>query len=131
MLVVKRFSEWIKLKERLDATTNTSVAFKEGDIWWCAVGENIGVEVNGKNSPFSRPVFIYRKLSRSGFMAVPLSTVEKTGSWYINFTFKDKPITANIGQARVMSAARLYDKMGSLSDNDIDKIHIGFHKLYK
>ena len=24
-------------------------AIKEGEIWWCAMGENIGVEINGKN----------------------------------------------------------------------------------
>lgn len=46
----------------------------EGEVWWVAIGENVGVEINGKSRYFSRPVIVFRKLSHLGFMGIPLST---------------------------------------------------------
>ena len=60
--MLKRFLEWIGLKEKLHTADNKPPLFKEGEIWWSAIGENVGIEVNGKGKPFSRPVYIYKKL---------------------------------------------------------------------
>ena len=35
-----------------------SVSFKERDIFWVSIGQNIGYEQNGKSDIFSRPVLI-------------------------------------------------------------------------
>lgn len=32
--------------------------FTEGEVWWCSCGENVGIEINGKNKEFTRPVLI-------------------------------------------------------------------------
>ena len=69
----KHFWEWIELKERLHFVGNYP-PIKEGQIWWCAVGENIGAEINGKNHTFSRPVLIMKKLSQYSFMGIPLTS---------------------------------------------------------
>jgi hypothetical protein len=37
--------------------------FKEGDIWWCSIGMNVGVEIFGKGKYFARPVIIFKKFS--------------------------------------------------------------------
>lgn len=47
---MKRFLKWIGLKEKLDSIQIKPPFFKEGEIWWCRIGENIGVEINGKRS---------------------------------------------------------------------------------
>jgi len=125
----KQFRIWINLKESLH-NMNRLRAIHEGDIWWCALGENIGVEINGKNEVFSRPVLIFRKLSRYGFMGVPLTSQLHTGDWYVPFIFKGKTEVAALAQARVMSVARLYKRMGTIPDSDFVTIRQGFAKLY-
>ena len=69
----KDFDGWIRVKESLHFE-GTFRSIKEGEIWWCSVGENVGVEVNGKQELFLRPVLIMKKLSRFGFMAIPLTS---------------------------------------------------------
>lgn len=126
----KHFGEWIELKEKLHFG-NSAPKVSDGDIWWCGFGENVGIEINGKNSRFSRPVVIMKKLSRYGFMGVPLTSQEKTGTWYAEFEFLGKKEFAAVCQARVMSVSRLYTKIGQIPKSDLDTIKEAFHKLYK
>ena len=117
----EQFEEWIKVKEKLhfgEATPRIS----EGDIWWCSCGKNVGVEINGKSQLFSRPVFIYKKLSRLGFVGIPLTSQEKSGSWYVNFDFQNKRETAVLAQIRTFSVSRLTERMGKLDEIDILRI---------
>lgn len=94
------------------------------------MGENIGVEINGKNEVFSRPVLIFKRLSRYGFMGIPLTSQSHIGSWYVPFVFKDRLEVAVLAQARVMSVARLYKRIGTIPDSDFEMIQQGFAKLY-
>lgn len=126
----KRFVEWIGLKEKLHFG-NSAPRISEGDIWWCGLGENVGIEINGKSSRFSRPVLIMKKLSHQGFMGIPLTSREKTGSWYAKFEFLGKDEYAAVCQARVISSSRLYSKMGQIPKSDLDIVKTAFHKLYK
>ncbi len=125
----KHFDEWIDLKEKLHGM-NRLRTMHEGEIWWCAMGENVGVEINGKNGVFSRPVLIFKKLSRVGFMGIPLTSQMHEGDWYVSFVFRDKLQTAILAQARVMSVARLYQKMGDTTRGDFMKVRDGFARLY-
>jgi mRNA interferase MazF len=126
----KKFLEWIGLKEKIHNKKSVPLYFNEGEIWWCAVGENIGIEINGKGKLFSRPVFVYKKLSKDGFLGIPLTTQEKKGSWFIEIDFKDKKNFANLSQIKIFSSSRMYEKIGSLDDKDIIKIKNGFLRLY-
>ena len=117
----KDFAGWIKLKEKLHYDGSTP-RITEGDIWWCSCGENVGVEINGKNRLFSRPVLVYKKLSRYGFIGIPLTSQGKVGSWYVNFDFQNKKQTAVLSQIRTFSISRLSSRMGELDKKDIDKI---------
>ena len=105
----KHFEEWIILKKNLHNNAK-SPRIRDGEIWWCSFGENIGIEINGKSARFSRPVVIMRKLSSQGFMGIPLTSQEKSGSWYVAVTFRNKNIYAALCQARVMSVSRLHSK---------------------
>ena len=126
---IKRFNEWIKLKKILH-DRNRKTGFKEGEIWWCGCGENVGVEINGKNKLFSRPVLIFKKFNSVSFAAIPLTTKVKQGDWYEEFRFHNKSQYAALHQVRAMSAARLYDRIGQADDADMEKIRQGFHNLY-
>lgn len=125
----KRFGDWVELKEDLHNVGRVP-AVKDGEVWWCAMGENVGVEINGKSSTFARPVLIFKRLSRYGFMGVPLTSQAHEGSWYVPFVFQEKDQIAVLAQARVMSVSRLYRRMGTLPNSDLELIKDGFGKLY-
>lgn len=125
----KRFDEWNGLKKSLH-NMNHLRAVHEGEIWWCAMGENIGVEINGKSKVFSRPVLVFKKLSQFGFMGIPLTSQTHDGNWYVPFMFRGKKETAVLAQARVFSASRLYERIGMIPDSDLKIVKDGFAKLY-
>ncbi len=129
MVEEKHFDEWNEIK-KLRHSSGRIPVIKDGEIWWCAMGENVGVEINGKNESFSRPVLVLKKLSRFGFMGIPLTSREYEGSWYVGFVFRDKKQTAALAQARVMSVSRLYERMGVTTRGDFQKVKDGFGKLY-
>jgi len=51
---MKKHNEWNEVKKELDIQTK-KIIFKERDIFWTSIGENIGYEQNGKGEIFSRP----------------------------------------------------------------------------
>lgn len=94
------------------------------------MGENVGVEINGKNEVFSRPVLVYKKLSRFGFMGIPLTSQPHDGDWYVSFTFRGKTSIAVLSQARTLSVLRLYRRMGTIPETDFAAVARRFNKLY-
>lgn len=59
----KNFDDWMMVKKRIHYA-GVKRTFCEGEVWWCALGENIGVEINGKSATFARPILVLRKLSQ-------------------------------------------------------------------
>ncbi|MDO4889424.1 MAG: hypothetical protein Q4A25_01890 [Candidatus Saccharibacteria bacterium] len=64
------FDHWNEVKKKLHRKGNCP-PIKDGEVWWCGIGRNLGVEINGKSGQFSRPVVIMRKISHHSFMGVP------------------------------------------------------------
>lgn len=129
--MMKRFLEWIGLKERLHQAEHTPPLFKEGEIWWCYIGENIGAEVNGKGEQFTRPVLILRKYDRFSFFAIPLTTKNKIGTWYCSFTHNGKFQNAQLAQGRVISYKRLKEQVGKVDSLDYGRVCQAFINLHK
>lgn len=129
MSIIKGFFSWIQIKSRLHYREYELPFFSEGEMWWAHVGENVGFEVNGKGQQFTRPVVIFKKLSKYTFLAVPITTSQKQGSWYVSFYYRGKQ-TAVLSQVRVISSKRLREKMGLLANADFKKIRLKFKELY-
>ena len=129
------FERWNAIKQDIEEKGNAKLPrvpqITEGEVWWAACGKNLGAEINGKNKLFERPVVIMKKLSRYTFMAIPLTSKQKTGTWYVKFVFKEREEFAAVCQARTMSVFRLYRKIGMLPHNDLESIKQGFLTLYK
>lgn len=121
----KHFDEWNLEKQRLHFEGRRP-AVKQGEVWWCAVGQNVGVEIDGKGSRFVRPVLVYKKLSRLGFLGIPLTTQTHDGNWYVPFVFQSKQQFAVLAQARAFSILRIYRRMGTIPENDFDLVIDGF-----
>ena len=126
----KDYKTWMGVKAGIH-NENTIRSIKEGDVWWAAVGENVGTEIDGKNSRYSRPVVILRKHNNLTFTAVPLTSKKHTGTWYQDFIFQDKTQTAVLVQTRVMSVARPYTRIGRLSKGDLNKIKEAYIDLIR
>lgn len=102
----KNFDEWNQIKKTLEIKRKI-ILFKEGDVWWCALGVNIQDESCGKGLQFSRPVLILKKLSKTSFIGLPLTTQKKSGSWFSNVTILDIRRYVLLHQIRTLSTHRL------------------------
>jgi mRNA interferase MazF len=129
--MIKRFQEWVGLKSRLHGLAFENIPlFKEGQIWWCSIGDNVGSEINGKDGHFVRPVLILKKFDAELFFGLPLSTQIKKGTWQTPIVFKDKEQAILLHQGRTLNSKRLQHLMGNIRMNDLEKVKTGFHRLY-
>jgi mRNA interferase MazF len=117
----KDFDEWNGVKKKLN-TQRRDLLFKEGEIWWCSLGLNIGEEVYGKGRSFRRPVVILKKLSHNSCVVMPTTTKQHRGTWYhhLNIGKKDRWIMLN--QIRFISANRLYVRESILLPGDFTEM---------
>ena len=122
--------DWTLLKWQIHSAATKIRHFSEGDIWCTAIGENVGVEINGKSKLFSRPVLVFKKLSRLGFLGIPMTTQEHAGVWYVRIRFRERIIRAALSQIRVFSVQRLYNRMGQIDETDMQKIKTRLANLY-
>ena len=128
--MLKRFLEWIRVKEKIHFHDNKPPFFKEGEMWWVYMGDNVGSEINGKGDKFTRPVVIYKKLCDKIFLAIPVSTKKKSGTWYVPFIQSGINEVALLAQVRVLSYKRLKEKIGEVDESDMSNIISGFNALY-
>ncbi len=129
--MIKRFKEWIVLKEKLHTVSyNKTPYFKEGEIWWCSIGDNVGSEINGKSGYFSRPILVFKKFNKNLFFGIPLTSKPKMGTWFVGISFLNKTQTIVLSQARTLDAARIKDLIGQCDESDFEKIKAGFSQLY-
>jgi mRNA-degrading endonuclease toxin of MazEF toxin-antitoxin module len=129
--MIKRFLEWIEVKTKTHNTIRTPPLTKEGDIWWAKIGDNIGQEINGKGNNFVRPVYMYKKLSNTLYMIIPMTSKIKTGSWYVSIFQNNKEVTLCLHQMRVVDYKRLMNKIGEVDEADTYNIYKAFVSLYK
>jgi hypothetical protein len=76
--ILKWFKGWAELKPKLHFSER-EIYFKERQIWWASVGQNIGSEENGKHGNFERTVLIFKKFNKDTFLGMPISTKIKIG----------------------------------------------------
>ncbi|MBQ3309863.1 type II toxin-antitoxin system PemK/MazF family toxin [Candidatus Saccharibacteria bacterium] len=115
-LKTTKLYDWTSVKDKLHRS-NGRPGFNDGQIWWCAIGENIGVEENGKSAKYSRPVLIIKRLNADSFVCVPLTSVPQSGERFYSFTFNGQLETAVLSQVRTLSVSRLYNRIGTIPSN--------------
>lgn len=121
---------WADLKEEIRHREKTPF-FHEGEVWWCNVGQNIGIEIDGKGMLYLRPVLVFKKFSALGFLGIPLTTSGTTTSdWYVDFQFQNKTSRAALSQIKTFSVNRAFKRMGTIDDTDMQRIDAGFHRLF-
>ncbi len=78
---------------------------------------NIGDEIYGKGVNFLRPVLILKKITQNVFLGLPMTSLEKNGTWYVEILLHKKQNWVILSQARTLDARRLRNRIGELSDS--------------
>lgn len=113
----KNFNAWNEEKKKLEEVQEKFL-FREGEIWWCAIGANIGNESCGKGDTFRRPIIILKKLSEKCCIGIPLSTQKKVGTWFCDIKIMGGKQTALLYQIKMFNSNRFQRRLTTLEKDD-------------
>jgi mRNA-degrading endonuclease toxin of MazEF toxin-antitoxin module len=107
---------WNRKKKHIDAAADRPF-YHAREIWWCAVGVNIGNELDGTGKHHDRPVLIIRPFNAETFFGIALVGHARTGRYYFPLgVIGDREAVANLSQARLFDSKRLLRKIGMLDE---------------
>jgi len=127
------FDNWNTLKKLIHKKEiNDEFNFHPGDVWWIALGINIGKEINGKNETFERPVLILKVINKHTLYVLPLTSKDHFIDKYhhkVNYEDGGSGVVV-FSQMRVVSSNRLLRKLSKISKKDLEKIKKLFILLF-
>ena len=126
---IKNFDSWNAIKKEIHKNKNR-IHFRQGEIWFVSIGQNIGYEVYGKGENFLRPVVIFRKINKNTFLAIPLTSKIKEDRFHCIIDFKEKQNSAILSQVKTIDAKRLAYKTGNLDKNVFESLEKSFIEFY-
>jgi mRNA interferase MazF len=126
---IKWLQDWYRLKQVL-WNKKSKIVFKQGDIWWCSLGMNLGEEMYGKGREFRRPVLVFRKFTSNSFLGLPLTKQEKQGTWYVEISVHGEKRWVMLNQARILDKKRLTNRIVALDRKDFDKVKEKYLNFY-
>ena len=119
----KDFDTWNKEKKLVDKKLiNKNLYFYAREIWWCSAGLNVGVEADGKNENFERPMLIIKKFNAEMVWVLPLTTKEKNNRYHYKLTHETIKSWVILSQIKTVSTKRLLRKIGSISKSDLNEV---------
>lgn len=122
--ILYRFVVWAKLKYRIHVSEpEEPVYFYEREIWWCALGANIGYEQDGKHDNFERPVLVLKKFNEHMMWVLPLTSRDKTGNrFYQQTEYAGEKYFVILSQIRTISSKRLLRKIRTMRENEFREV---------
>lgn len=128
----KDYKKWTPVKIKINNKGSFPKGYKEREVWYASIGENIGFEEEGKGKKFDRPVLILRAFSRNLCGILPLSTTSKRGKFYSAFDSQTGKISvALLSQIRVIDTMRLRHKIGIANKKDFSDIKRKLKELFR
>ena len=125
------FDKWNSLKKNLDKKEEI-IQFYQGNVYFMSIGRNVGYESLGKNELFLRPILVYKKLSKTTFLGIPLTSKIKEGSYYFSFSYKKDVIsTAMLNQMRVFDIRRSEYLSGKINKNTYENLELKIKDFMK
>lgn len=124
------YLNWSEEKIRLEERQSNTFSFFEREVWWVALGKNIGHEIDGKNTDFARPALVLRKFSPTICLVLPLTTqIKAENPFQFVIHFNNRSTALVLDQSRTISAKRLINLAGSLDTKQFELIKENFKKL--
>ena len=105
--------------------------FHVRDIWWCALGANIGVEEDGKNEFHERPILVLRKYNDESLFVLPMSKQKKIGIHYCSFIQNEVESFVLMSQAKYISSKRLLRRMSRLNVETFESVNEAYNEYFK
>ncbi len=124
----QRLEDWFKIKFNIHEKISETF-FREGQIWLCLIGQNVGFEQNG-NKNFIRPVLILKKTSKNTAIILPLTSKRKDIKSRKKISFHTKNTTESFvlfDQIKVIDSKRFKQKIGKISKNELNEIAQDFN----
>ncbi len=119
--MIKDYEKWMPVKAALNNAENRPL-YKEREVFWVSIGENVGFEEDGKNERFNRPVLVLKKFSAGMCWGVPLSTTKKRGKYYLPIQLNGAVSVALLSQLRTFDTSRFNSKIGMVSVTDYELV---------
>lgn len=110
---IKNFDKWNEYVKKLNER-ESPIRFSIREIWWCALGVNIGSEQDGKNDDFERPVLIIRRINNEMIWVVPITSNIKIHSERITIELLGDKSQLLLQQTKMVSSKRLLRKISVL-----------------
>jgi len=121
--ILNLLDSW-NIKKKKIVQNKKTIFIKERDILFINMGQNIGVEQDGKGTEFLRPVIVYKKFNQKQFLGIALTSQEKFGKYYFQFQYlPSKKSYAILSQVRVFDTKRVRYKSGVIDKNNFYKLH--------
>jgi mRNA interferase MazF len=119
----KDFDKWNEEKKEINLKeVSYNFFFYEREVWWSSLGVNVGIETDGKNENFERPVLIIKKFNGNMVWVLPLTSKEHKGFYYQKINYDSGVSWAHLSQIRTISTKRLLRKVGTISETEFIKV---------
>lgn len=125
----KKFDEW-NLKKKEIHKDGKAPFYNEREIWWCALGSNVGFEQDGTGKNFDRPVAIIRGFSKNIFLGIALTGKKREGKFYFYLgKIEGRDSSAILSQLRLIDSKRLIRKIGMLGETKFNDLRESLKKV--
>ncbi len=121
----KDFDGWNTKKKETHKQTSAPFCYPR-EVWWCALGMNVGAETDGKNDNFERPVLVLRVYNKETLLVLPITSKEKNDAFHCAVRVKIGTVWIKLTQARVISNRRLLRKVDVLSIEEFERVQKTF-----
>lgn len=120
----KDFDKWNEIKKKINSSEHITGPFpKEGWVWLCSIGVNVGFEQDGIGRVSARPVLVVKKFNNKMYWVIPLSRKQKQYDFYFNFTDPNSQrVSAILAQLRLVSTKRFVRDMYAMPDDIFGEI---------
>ena len=120
--MIKNFDGWNTKKKQIE-TESTAVFCHEREVWWCALGVNVGFEQDGSEDGHRRPVVVLKGFSAQTCLVIPLTTSNHDHPMRPSVGLVNrKEARAMLSQMRVIDTKRFVSKIGYISREAFDRI---------
>lgn len=118
----KNYKKWFELKPKInDIELSNSFHINVGEIWLCSMGENIGIEINGKGDDYLRPVLVIKVFNKNHSWVLPLTSNKKNNSFYFSIpSFSDSTVV--LSQLNTISSNRFNRFISKINEEDTNII---------
>lgn len=110
---IKDFDNWNTKAKLLDSRSFDDY-FYAREIWWAALGINIGSEQDGKNESFERPILILKRINKDLCLMAPFTSKIVNNDYRITTESTGIQAQVVLSQIKVISSKRLLRKVGKI-----------------